>query len=633
MKNEKTDDNRPILVQQGESLLFEADRGSARLTRLGWDTEGTGRAGINLLQAPVELRLIKDNRVLTPAVRVRTPDARTVQYDCAVSDGKQLTWAIAAHSGGMRMRVSCNAELSVEVDRLELVFPFDPRTAVTSVISSTWTEVGKFRLPAIISAPDLGQMLVKGPERPELTGRIEGRRWGGDPFITATFELPVPAPASAVNLEFSPVVLPMPVGFKDEQRWAAARRGWFNLIQTSCGATGGGRNVIGVWANNVLSDPVSCLLYMLGDATLLVPELAPGVTMAPILRRALDYWIDFKISEEGQVAYCANHKIRADDPETQKATDSMDANPGVLIGAWCYVKASGDIEWLKRRIAKLELISTFMENRDVDGDGLIESKQSGNSGSRPPRNPDCCWDCYMSGHKNAMSYRAWWGLADIEGRLGRHEQARHYGELADRLKGAFLSAFQNPETGWLGLWRSRDGKLHDLHMDAPTSFAIDCGVVDRDKGREMLDRYWRALQQTGFKRFDLGVPLNLRPVPREEMEHYTEFQQFLNGGCGVANTSYLLDALYIVGMTQEADMILEAMLKRQKDGVFPNGGGFQNGFVDKMGSGAEVFDWNGKPAGYEGHLVYCWAFLHSMLLREPCFRDDVHAGSKNKGRS
>jgi hypothetical protein len=63
-----------------------------------------------------------------------------------------------------------------------------------------------------------------------------------------------------------------------------------------------------------------------------------------------------------------------------------------------------------------------------------------------------------------------------------------------------------------------------------------------------------------------------------------------------------------------------AQSKRQKDGAFPNGGGFQNGFVDRMGPGAEVFDWNGKPAGYEGHLVYCWAFLHSMLLKDPAIR-------------
>ena len=121
----------------------------------------------------------------------------------------------------------------------------------------------------------------------------------------------------------------------------------------------------------------------------------------------------------------------------------------------------------------------------------------------------------------------------------------------------------------------------------------------------MLDRYWKALEATGFNRFDLGVPTNIQAIPRREMEEYFEFQQFLNGGCCVSNTAYLLDAFYYVGMTKQADMILDSMLKRQKECVFPNGGGFQNGFVDRMGYGAEVFDWTGGTAGYEGCLVYC----------------------------
>lgn len=283
--------------------------------------------------------------------------------------------------------------------------------------------------------------------------------------------------------------------------------------------------------------------------------------------------------------------------------------------------------WLSNRVSQLEWLSQYMAQRDVDHDGLIESKQSGNSDSRPRRDPDCAWDCYNSGHKNAyvnaLAYRAWRGLADLEKRLGRPAQAKRYRELAARLKSAFLPAFYNPQTGWLGFWRSADGKLHDLHMDAPTSLAITYGLIDKTRGRQMLRRYWAALQETGFHRFDLGVPLNLRPVPREEMEYYTEFQQFLNGGCGVSNTSYLLDAMYRLGMKREADKILDAMLKRQQEGAFPNGGGFQNGFADRMGRGAEVFDWNGNPAGYEGHLVYCWAFLHSMLLREPAIRHRV----------
>ncbi|MEX2232380.1 MAG: hypothetical protein WD824_09485 [Cyclobacteriaceae bacterium] len=69
---------------------------------------------------------------------------------------------------------------------------------------------------------------------------------------------------------------------------------------------------------------------------------------------------------------------------------------------------------------------------------------------------------------------------------------------------------------------------------------------------------------TGFNRFDLGVPVGLRPVPREEMEHYTEFQQFLNGGCCVSTTAYTLDALYTVGMTRQADMIFDAITAERR---------------------------------------------------------------------
>lgn len=612
-------------------LSIEADRASARLTRLGWDTEGTSRAGVNLLKAPIELRLSRKGQSVTPRVHVGPPKAEAIEYSLSLAEDKQLTWEIAAEPRGLRMRVACTGDVSADVDKLELVFPFEPATAVTSIISSDWTEDGRFLIPAIVSAPDLGQMSLTCDEQPKLSGKIQGHR--SERYVTVTFDLSVPGPGAAVTLRFAPVVLPMPEGFKDAKQWKEARRGWFNLIQQSCGASGGGANVVGVWANNVLSDPVSSVLYMLGDATLLVPQLAPGVSMPPLLRRAVDYWIAHKTNQDGLVAYTAGGTPGSEDEdakgfEQRNCQNVMDANPAVLIGASCYVKACGDMDWLRRRIERLESLSHYMEKRDKDGDGLIESKQSGNSGSRPPRDPDCAWDCYTTGHKNAyvntLAYRAWQGLADLEKRLGRIEQAQRYQQLAERLKASFLTMFYNPETGWLGLWRSRDGVLHDIHSDVPASFAINYGLIEKDQGKEILRRYWRALQETGFSRFDLGVPVSLRPIPRAEMEAYFDFQQFLNGGCCVSNTSYLLNALYIVGMTQEADMILEAMLKRQNDGAFPNGGGFQNGFVDRMGAGAEVFDWNGKPSGYEGHLVYCWAFLHSMLMREPALRERVY---------
>lgn len=618
-------------------LSLEASNLNAQITRLGWDTEGTRRAGINLLKAPIELRMIKGEIMLNPRVNVETPDPGTIRYLLSLSGERRIEWEIGAHPDRLRMLLSSDENISKETDRVELVFPLEPAIAATCVISSNWTTEGKFMVPAILSAPDFGQLLMSHSGQSEVTGRIEGSR--SEKWVTVTLELPMsPGDGNARQgvsscLEFTPVLLPKPARFVDDRQWRAARRGWFNLIQLSCGASGGSKDVIGVWANNVLSDPVSSVLYMLVDATLLAPELAPGVSMPPILRRAVEYWIDHKTNEDGLIAYTARGtagREAASETEEDPTLNQnvMDSNPSVLIGAWGYVKASGDVTWLEQRIEDLEFISGYMERRDIDGDGLIESKQSGNSRSRPPRNPDCAWDCYTTGHKNAyvntLAYRAWRGLAELENRLGRSEQGRRYQQKADQLKAAFLPAFYNPETGWVAWWRSRDGVLHDIYSDVPTSFAINYGLIEKEKGRQMLERYWRALQETGFARFDLGTPVCLRPVPREEMEAYFDFQQFLNGGCCVSNTSYLLNALYMTGMTSQADLILGAMLKRQHNGAFSNGGGFQNGFVDRMGAGAEVFDWKGNPTGYEGHLVYCWAFLHSMLLREPAIREHVY---------
>jgi hypothetical protein len=624
-----------MIIHQEQFMHLEIDEQTACITAMGWDTEQTNREKVNFLKEPVSLRLMRQGQAVTPPAQLIKRSDRQASQIQQIAPGAQLCWSTEITAEGMFMQMEATADLTPWIDRLELVFPFDPTVAVASVISSNWLPGGLFRLPAILSLPDLGQMRVSSPDLLSLTGRIEGSR--RQRWITVMLDLPLPNPGNPIHLAFTPVVLPLPDGCTRKDPWQAGRRGWFNLIQFSSGASGGSDAVKGVWANNTLSDPVSALVYMLGDATLLVPELAPGVTMPPLLRHAVEYWLDEKTSIEGMVAYTAAGTAGVgdlDEPAGGSPSQNqnvMDANPAVLIGAWCYVKATHDLPWLQSRITGLEKLAAFMLRRDIDGDGLTESRQSGNSGSRPPRNPDCAWDCYCSGHKNAyvnaLAYRSWKNLADLERLLDRKQQASLYQQQADRLKTVFLKTFYNPETGWLGFWRSRDGKLHDLAMDTPTSIGIAYGLISPEEGRPMLEKYWQALEQSGFDRFDLGVPLNVRPVPREEMEEYFEFQQFLNGGCGVSNTAWLLDALWQVGMTREANLIFDAMLKRQKNGVFKNGGGFQNGFVDQMGLGAEVFDWQGRPAGYEGHLVYCWSFLHTLLLRDPVIRDRVYTGS------
>jgi hypothetical protein len=151
----------------------------------------------------------------------------------------------------------------------------------------------------------------------------------------------------------------------------------------------------------------------------------------------------------------------------------------------------------------------------------------------------------------------------------------------------------------------------------------------------MLDRLWKKMEAAGFKRFDLGVPLTLVPVRRgdyliglegpgsncpKKEDGSDTFGQYLNGGCCVSDAVYFITALHIAGEDAKGDRILRAMVERQERGVFPNGGGFQNGVVIEGPRGAEFYDWNGETTGYEGHLTYSFSFLQAILLREPAFR-------------
>ena len=432
-------------------LNIEAKKDAAQLTKLGWDTEGTGRDTINLLKSSVELYLSKENRVLTSKITSKMVDKQTIRYKFSLPNNKQLTWEVGAKAGELRMQILSKDDITAEVDKIELVFPFNPKKTITSIISSNWTKDGKFQLPVIVSAPDIGQLLLNSNENQWITGFTEGSRSEG--WVRVKFDLPVPKNKSVTNLVFTLGYSSIPEGYTDKNRWKAARRGWFNLIQQSCGASGGGKEVAGVWANNVLSDPVSSLLYLLGDATLLVPELAPGVTMPTILRRALEYFIDYKTTGYGMVGYTAGgipatREDKGDPDPNDKTYDPgkhqmvMDGNPSVIIGAWSYVKASGDLVWLKKRIRDLEFITQYMLNRDIDGDGLIESKQSGNDGSRAhQRNPDMAWDCYSAGHKNAyinaLVFRAFNNLADLEKQLGENKQEQKYRQQAEKLESNF----------------------------------------------------------------------------------------------------------------------------------------------------------------------------------------------------
>ena len=350
-----------------------------------------------------------------------------------------------------------------------------------------------------------------------------------------------------------------------------------------------------------------------------------------LVRRTVDWWLDCRTRPTGEVVAYWDYG------------DMLDTNPALLIAAWDYVEATGDRAWLGKRIERLEFVADYLVRRDLDDDGIIESTHSGNYGTlKEPMRAGSCYDTINAGHKdaycNALIYRAFKCLADLEKQLGRNSQAAKYAGRADRLKAAYVKTFYNPATGWLGWWVSKDGQLHDLSSPMINNLAICYGLVEPAQGRDILGRLWTKLEKVGFQRFDLGVPITLAPVRRgdylmglpsgtcgvpEREDGADTFGLYLNGGCMVDDAIYAITALHIVGEGEKGDRILRAMLARQEKGVFPNGGGFQNGVVNKYPHGAEFFTWDGQTCGYEGHLTYSYAFLQTVLLREPAFRQKL----------
>jgi hypothetical protein len=451
-----------------------------------------------------------------------------------------------------------------------------------------------------------------------------------------TTSMAVPStPSFSVTLTLTPILIPSPLGLRDTTLWLAARRGWLNALQP-CARWGEQDKPFsappGILGNNVISDPASVSIWFYADQAFFIREAAPGVSLMPLVRRTIDYWLDRRMRRG------SDGRLTGEVTGYWDYGNFLDANASPLIAAWDYVESTGDLTWLGRRIECLELVADFLARRDIDGDGFVEATQSGDRGTLvQPNRSDAWWDALNCGHKdgytNALIYRGWCSLADLERKLGRVEKATEYARLSKRLKAVYSKTLYNPKTGWLAWWKSRDGELHDYCSPTLNGLAIEYGLVEPALGRRILDRLWKKMEEAGFTRFDLGVPPMLVPVRRSDYlqpdaigipkrEDGTDtFGWYMNGGITAGQVLHFLMAHYVLGdsaLVDRADRVLQAMLERQKRGEF------QNGVRDAGGEGIDWTSWDGKPTGYEGYLADSFRFLQTVLLREPEFRAKLY---------
>ena len=616
------------------ALRVQTGAARAEITALSWDTEGSGREKVNLLRpnTMVGLRIRSGgqwrNGIDLPT-RVGADAKGNKSYWITVAPDAEINWLVSSADGKLTLLFSGVGAGVAKVDGFEVVFPFAPGVTPTTALSSTWNDDGSFQLPAVVSAPDFGQMYLSAESTDAkraavLKARLDGSR--KDKWVNLVLELAPPQAATIEKIELRPVFLPKPAGLADEALWLQARRGWFSIWQPSAkwGDQGNPFSApAGMLANNVVSDPASCSLWFYADQAFWTPDIAPGVSVMPLVRRTIEFWLDKRTRPTGEVVCYWDYG------------NFLDANAGPIIAAWDYVEATGDHEWLAKRVEKLEFIAEFLAKRDVDGDGMVEATQSGNRGTlKQPARSCAWWDALNCGHQdsytNALIYRAWRCQADLESKLRRAEQQARYTQLADKLKAAYVKTLLNPATGWLAWWKSADGELHDYAAPTINGLAIEYGLVEPAQGREILAKLRKKMEDVGFKRFDLGVPPMLVPVLRADYllpdaigipkkEDGTDtFGQYQNGGITAGHVLHFLAAHYVVGEPEPADRILRAMLQRQARG------GFQNGVRDEGGKGIDWTTWDGKPSGYEGYLADSFRFLQAVLLREAPFRERLY---------
>jgi hypothetical protein len=609
-------------------LRTEPDPKRALIPVISWDTEGGERWHTNLLRKAtgVGVRIRADGQLregIDLPVEVDASPGAT-RYRLKLSPQANLLWEVMVQQDRLKMNFKVEGTATFAPGEIELVFPFDPLVTPTTVLPSRWNEDGSVQAPLIVSAPDFGQMLLATVPAAEMKGRLEGSR--EKHIVNLILALPRLDQTRGCTLTLAPVFLSPPQGLQDERVWRLARRGWFNAFQPS--APWGEQNrpfsaPAGILANNVISDPCSMSLMYYADQMMWTPMAAPGISLADLVRRSVEFWIEQRTRTSGEVVGYWDYG------------NFLDANAGPVIAAWDYVEATGDLSWLEKTIARLEFVSDFLAHRDQDGDGLVECTQSGNDNTLQEPDRCCIWmDAVNHGHKdayaNALAYRSWRCLADLESKLHRADQRARYTGLADRLKAAYWRTLYNPATGWIADWRSEDGHLHDYASPFANGVAIAYGLVSVEDGKKIADRLWARMQSAGFSRFELGIPPNLVPIRRADYlqaphssvgmgapqrEDGTDaFQLYENGGITGAQTLPFLMANYVVDREAAADKVLMQMLARQQ------GGGFQSGVQNVADKGIDWSTWDGKPCGYEGYLADVYYFLMAAVLREPAMR-------------
>jgi hypothetical protein len=584
-----------------QRLVFDAAR--PRIAALGWESEGRGRLDLNLLgkaaaggiQPRIELPYAATRPL--PAVKLQR-EGNVIRYSpFEAAPGVALAWEIKIGPKTVEMAMAREVARPVAARPGMLRLAFDAGQTPLAPFYRP-QRLGLVGLPCVLHAPDCGTVLVTAGDK-----SMAGFAWASAEYASGKTwvhaDLADEFPSRADGL----VELPLG-GWQGRARWSIERVVPLNgLAKQEPGLEGIGRYALNglqfrpdtdLLSNSSASINCCFCLWEYAEVAQFLPKLPGGIDPCDLLRRSLDVYF----------AGTPGHDVANISIYDRGYNTPVDTKPALIFAAWTVIRKTGDLEQLRRWLPHVEHIARLMEETDEDADGLLETVKSTRAGGWY----DTIRDAGKSAYGNALAYRAFQYMTDLERLADREDQARHYADRAERIGRAFLPTLLNPATGVIAGWKAFDGKLHDYWFPWINGMAIVYGLVPEKEAQAILDRFQAKFKKEGFTRYDLGLPNCLVEIPKPVYVVDNKFQEYLNGGASPCFSYFYIQALYQTGRRSEADRILWAMISSFDAMLFNGGVGLGQGDPNRQ----EWHRWNGQRCGGEGFLTDSYHVLGAL---------------------
>ncbi|MCG2660315.1 MAG: hypothetical protein L6437_08735, partial [Kiritimatiellae bacterium] len=485
-----------------------------------------------------------------------------------------------------------------EAGKGELEFIFDGTITPPSVWGN-WVAPFRHTLPIYLHLPDHGLWRITGSPRAEVHIAIDvPRKQYRIFFKSPDSKVPLTIEAEAVN--YYPLA-------PEQSPWYdhyGVRKGWLSAFPTHPGAYALGND-------SMETCHLRIHLYPCAAMASVSRPLPGGFHLMEVVRNSIDLHLGLRketTDEDGYFPlrdYCW-----------------LDGTCSLLVAAYFVAThPSTPKDWLKTRWPILVRDAEACLAHDLDGDGILETKPTGNTGSKEI--PEYPWDLMSIGWKvgpiNAVAYRAFNCMASLARRMG--EPDRRWEEAAQIIKAKFKATFYNPDTGVLAAWRSRDGELHDYEFTWANMIPISEGLINQSDAGKIMWRMLSKIKAAGFKNYQYGVPTNIAPIPDDEYlvsiggGGEKGFQEWGNGSATFSLAHTFIWALRQAGLDSDADRLMPEML------VDFGAGRMHHGVGNYYHYGSATRSWDGRMSSQEGFLI--WPFHCLLFCVEKPFLKDI----------